>query len=43
MSMAKTPQEFIEQSIKELSLDGLNAHYFRLGAESICKYFHLED
>lgn len=37
--MAKTPQEFIEQSIKELSLDGLNAYYFRLGAESICKYF----
>lgn len=30
---------FIEYSIKELQLDGLNAHYFRLGAESIYKYY----
>lgn len=41
--MAKTPKEYIDFAIQELLLDGQDAHYFRLGAESICKYFYLED
>lgn len=41
--MSKTPKEYIDFTIKELLLDGQDAHYFRLGAESICKYFGLDE